>query len=108
MLFAFSIIIDNITGLASMQQSRSRTLQVIVVVLSDILFFLHENNQKYYFITPENKPSIVQVQSLIAQERSGGTSKALNLMSSDAFEDEPEIYELDIVQPPTRFVILLN
>ena len=89
-------------GLANMQQSRSRSLQVIVIVLSDILFFLHENNQKYYFMTPENKPSIVQVQSLIAQERSGGTSKSLNLLSSEAFEDEPEIFELDIVQPPTR------
>ena len=29
-------------GLANMQQSRSRSLQVIVIVLSDILFFLHE------------------------------------------------------------------
>ena len=42
--------------------------------------------------------------SLIAQERSGSTSKALNLISVSefAFDEEPEVYELDIIQPPTR------
>jgi hypothetical protein len=42
-------------GVATLQQSRNRSLQINVIVLSDILFFLHENNQKFYFITPENK-----------------------------------------------------
>ena len=42
-------------GVGTLQQSRGRTLQVIMVVLSDIVIFLLENNQKYYFITPENK-----------------------------------------------------
>jgi len=42
-------------GVGTLQQSRGRTLQVIMVVLSDIVIFLQENNQKYYFITPENK-----------------------------------------------------
>lgn len=28
---------------------------VIVVVLTDCLFFLQENSQKYTFFTPENK-----------------------------------------------------
>jgi hypothetical protein len=42
-------------GVCVLQQPRNRSLQVTVVVLSDILFFLQENNQKYYFVTPENK-----------------------------------------------------
>ena len=42
-------------GVATLQQSRNRTLQVNVIVLSDMLFFLHENSQKFYFITPEGK-----------------------------------------------------
>jgi hypothetical protein len=42
-------------GVGTLQQSRGRTIQVIMVVLSDIVIFLQENNQKYYFITPENK-----------------------------------------------------
>ena len=48
------------------------------------------------------QPSIVPVKTLIARERSGTTNKALNLLSTEGFEQEPEIYELDIMQPPTR------
>lgn len=45
-------------GHGQLVQPRSgRAVPVIVVVLSDILFFLQENNQKYYFISPENKVS---------------------------------------------------
>ena len=44
-------------GVATLQQTRNRSLQVNVIVLSDILFFLHENNQKLYFITPEGRVS---------------------------------------------------
>ena len=89
-------------GVANLQQSKNQMIQVNVIVLSDILFFLQENNQKFYFFTPEGKPSIVSVKTLIARERSGGTSKSLNLLSTEGFEQEPEVYELEIVQPPTR------
>ena len=44
-------------GVATLQQSRNRTLQVNVIVLSDMLFFLYENNQKFYFHHPEGKVS---------------------------------------------------
>lgn len=89
-------------GVATLQQTRNRSLQVNVILLTDILFFLHENNQKFYFISPEGKPSIVAVKTLIARERSGGSSKSLNLLSTEGFETEPEIFELEIMQPPTR------
>ena len=42
-------------GVGTLQQSRGRLMQIIIVELSDIVIFLQENNQKYYFITPENK-----------------------------------------------------
>jgi hypothetical protein len=48
------------------------------------------------------QPSIVNVKTLIARERSGGSSKSLNLLSTEGFEVEPELYELEISQPPTR------
>ena len=48
------------------------------------------------------KPSIVSVKTLIARERPGGSSKSLNLLSTEGFEQEPEVYELEIMQPPTR------
>ena len=40
-------------GKATLQQARNRTQEVNVIVLSDILFFLHENNQKFYFCSPD-------------------------------------------------------
>lgn len=36
-------------------QGRSKMLTVLVVVLSDCLFFLQENSHKYTFFNPENK-----------------------------------------------------
>ena len=44
-------------GQGTLQQSKGRSIQVNFVVLSDIVIFLQENNQKYMFITPENKVS---------------------------------------------------
>ena len=42
-------------GIGNLQQSKGRSILVNFVVLSDIVIFLQENNQKYMFITPENK-----------------------------------------------------
>eukprot|EP00096_Caligus_rogercresseyi_P000998 TRINITY_DN1159_c0_g1_i1.p1 TRINITY_DN1159_c0_g1~~TRINITY_DN1159_c0_g1_i1.p1 ORF type:complete len:1006 (+),score=351.92 TRINITY_DN1159_c0_g1_i1:327-3344(+) len=87
-------------GIGSLQQSRNRNLQVHIVVLSDILLFLQDNNQKFVFVTPDNKPAIVPVRTLIAREKTGLNTKALYLISTS--ETEPEMYQIDISQPPTR------
>lgn len=44
-------------GVATLMQGRSKMQTVIVVVLTDCLFFLQENSNsnKYTFFTPENK-----------------------------------------------------
>ena len=42
-------------GIGNLQQSKGRSILVNFVVLSDIVIFLQENNQKYMFITPENR-----------------------------------------------------
>lgn len=42
-------------GVGTLTQSKNRSILVNIVVLSDIFIFLQESNQKYYFITPENK-----------------------------------------------------
>lgn len=42
-------------GLATLMQGRSKMQMVLVIVLSDCLFFLQENNNKYSFFTPDNK-----------------------------------------------------
>eukprot|EP00094_Tigriopus_californicus_P002858 TCALIF_02756-PA protein Name:"Similar to AKAP13 A-kinase anchor protein 13 (Homo sapiens)" AED:0.12 eAED:0.12 QI:0/0.64/0.6/0.73/1/1/15/1980/1495 len=87
-------------GLAVLHQGRGRSLSVTVVVLSDILFFLQENSQKYHFTTPEGKPGVIPVHTLIAREKTGPSTKALYLISTS--ERDPEMFELEIQQPPTR------
>ena len=67
---------------------------------SDVLLFLQETNQKYVFVTPENKSGVVPVHTLIAREKNGSDNKALYLISTS--EREPEIYELSVVQPRDR------
>ena len=87
-------------GVALLHQ-RKGSLQVNVIVLSDYMFFLQENNGKFYFASPEGKSALIDVKTLIAKERSG-SSKALNLLSTEGFESDPEVYEVEISRPPTR------
>ena len=42
-------------GVGTLLQAKNRSILVTVVVLSDIMIFLQESNQKYFFIMPENK-----------------------------------------------------
>lgn len=42
-------------GVAMLMQGRGKMQVVMVIVLSDVLFFLQENSQKYSFFTPDNK-----------------------------------------------------
>lgn len=45
-------------GSAILSQQKGKPILVQVVVLSDLVFFLLENNQKYYFFSPDSKVSI--------------------------------------------------
>jgi len=38
-----------------LMQGRSKMHVVLVIVLTDVLLFLLDNNHKYSFFTPENK-----------------------------------------------------
>lgn len=42
-------------GVAMLMQGRGKMQVVMVIVLSDVLFFLQENSHKYTFFTPDNK-----------------------------------------------------
>ena len=55
---------------------------VSVVVLSDLVVFLQDTNQKYTFITPDHKSGVVPVHTLIAREKPGTDNKALYLIST--------------------------
>ena len=53
--FYVLFILYRFEGLATLMQGRSKMLTVLVVVLSDCLFFLQESSHKYTFFNPENK-----------------------------------------------------
>ena len=73
-------------------RSPAPSLLINILVLSDVVIFLQESNQKYNFVTPEGKSGVVPVHSLIAREKPGQDNKALYLISTS--DREPEMYEL--------------
>ena len=81
-------------------RSPAPSLLVNILVLSDVVIFLQENNQKYALVTPEGKSGAVAVHSLIAREKPGADTKALYLISTS--DKEPEMYEVQVVQPRDR------
>jgi hypothetical protein len=52
------------------------------------------------FFSFQFQPSVVPVRTLIAREKTGGSTKALHLISTS--DKEPEMYDIEIMQPPTR------
>ena len=42
-------------GVAYLNHARGKVQLVTVVVLSDVVFFLQESNQKFHFVTQDNK-----------------------------------------------------
>ena len=63
-------------------RSPAPSVLVNILVLSDVMIFLQENNQKYNFVTPEGKTGVVPVHTLIAREKPGSDNKALYLIST--------------------------
>ncbi|XP_049543344.1 rho guanine nucleotide exchange factor 18 isoform X3 [Anopheles darlingi] len=89
-------------GVATLMQGRSKMQTVLVVVLSDCLFFLLENSHKYSFFTPENKASVVSLQKLLIREKAGTESRGIYIISSNPAY--PEMYELKVQNPKDKNV----
>lgn len=84
-------------------QGRSKMLAVLVVVLSDCLFFLQENSSKYSFFNPENKAGVVTLQKLLIREKAGTSdSRGIYIISSNPAN--PEMYELKVQNPKDKNV----
>lgn len=81
-------------------QGRSKMQTVTVVVMSDCLFFLQENSQKYTFFTPENKAGVVSLQKLLIREKAGTESRGIYIISSNPAY--PEMYELKVQSPKDK------
>ncbi|XP_063228955.1 rho guanine nucleotide exchange factor 18 isoform X2 [Bacillus rossius redtenbacheri] len=87
-------------GLAMLMQGRGKMQLVMVIVLSDVLFFLLENNHKYSFFTPDNKAGVVSLQKLLVREKAGQDSRGIYLISSNPAE--PEMFELKVHKPKDK------
>lgn len=92
-------LLPNNTG-GKGNRSPAPSVLINILVLSDVVIFLQETNQKYNFVNPEGKSGVVPVHSLIAREKPGQDNKALYLISTS--DQEPEMYELQVVQPRDR------
>ncbi|XP_011311004.1 rho guanine nucleotide exchange factor 18 isoform X3 [Fopius arisanus] len=88
-------------GNAYLMQGRGKMASVVVVVLSDVLFFLNETrDQKYAFFVPENKAGVVSLQKLLVREKAGQESRGIYLISSNP--KEPEMFELKVQKPKDK------
>ncbi|XP_051163031.1 rho guanine nucleotide exchange factor 28 isoform X2 [Leptopilina boulardi] len=90
-------------GTSYLMQGRGKMAQVVVVVLSDVLFFLAETrDQKYAFFVPDNKAGVVSLQRLLVREKAGQDSRGIYLISSNP--SEPEMFELKVQKPKDKQV----
>ncbi|XP_025156350.1 A-kinase anchor protein 13 isoform X3 [Harpegnathos saltator] len=97
-IMAFNRILK-FEGTAYLMQGRGKMTAIVVVVLSDILFFLAERDQKYAFFVPDNKAGIVSLQKLLVREKAGQESSIYIISSNPA---EPEMFELKIQKPKDK------
>ncbi|KAF9795974.1 hypothetical protein SFRURICE_010071 [Spodoptera frugiperda] len=82
---------------ATLMQGRSKMQTLLVIVLTDVLFFLHDNNNKYTFFTPDNKTGVVSLVKLLVREKAGAEGRGLYLICSGP--TEPEMFELRVHRP---------
>lgn len=73
-------------------KSNGKTSDVIGVLLSDVMLFLQENNQKYCFASIDNKSGILSLQKLLVRDKAGQDNRIVYLISS--YTKEPEMYEI--------------
>ncbi|XP_063922185.1 A-kinase anchor protein 13 isoform X3 [Zophobas morio] len=87
-------------GDAMLMQGRGKMHMVKVIVLSDVLFFLQTNSDKYTFFTPDNKAGVISLQKLLVREKAGQDSRGIYLISSNPAD--PEMFELKVHKPKDK------
>ncbi|XP_045507012.1 rho guanine nucleotide exchange factor 28 isoform X1 [Colias croceus] len=84
-------------GVATLMQGRSKMQTLLVIVLTDVLFFLHDNNNKYTFFTPDNKTGVVSLCKVLVREKAGAEGRGLYIICSGPAD--PEMFELRVHRP---------
>ncbi|KAK7579648.1 hypothetical protein V9T40_000277 [Parthenolecanium corni] len=85
-------------GLAHLVQNRPKPQAVNVIVLSDVLFFLIENNNKFSFFTPDGKPGVTSLQKLLVRDLASDPNVIYLILPNP----DPEMYVLKIDTPKEK------
>ncbi|XP_014443450.1 rho guanine nucleotide exchange factor 28 isoform X2 [Tupaia chinensis] len=78
-------------GLVYWKTATGRFKDVLALLLSDVLLFLQEKDQKYIFAAVDQKPSVISLQKLIAREVANEERGMFLISASSA---GPEMYEI--------------
>ncbi|XP_055943423.1 A-kinase anchor protein 13-like isoform X4 [Argiope bruennichi] len=91
-------------GTLECKSARGKVIDVHVIILSDVIVLLQENNQKYTFASLDNKAAVISLPKLLVREKAGQNSKGLYLISSNP--SDPEMYEMLASSPKDKKVWL--
>ena len=87
-------------GIAKFASGMEQDHHVNILILSDVVVFLQEINQKYHLVThPKGKSEAIPVRSLLAKEKLGEDKRLYLISTSRASIQEPDKYELQVVHP---------
>ncbi|XP_067666847.1 rho guanine nucleotide exchange factor 28-like isoform X7 [Haliotis asinina] len=81
------------TGLIGWKSARGRIVELLAIVLTDLIFFVQESNQKYTFFVQDGKSCVIPLYKLLVREkRDTRDSHGIYLISQ--YSQYPEMYEL--------------
>ncbi|XP_072601474.1 rho guanine nucleotide exchange factor 28 isoform X3 [Vulpes vulpes] len=78
-------------GLVYWKTATGRFKDILALLLTDVLLFLQEKDQKYIFAAVDQKPSVISLQKLIAREVANEERGIFLISASSA---GPEMYEI--------------
>ncbi|GAB1298475.1 Rho guanine nucleotide exchange factor 28 [Apodemus speciosus] len=78
-------------GLVYWKTATGRFKDILALLLTDVLLFLQEKDQKYIFAAVDQKPSVISLQKLIAREVANEERGMFLISASPA---GPEMYEI--------------
>uniref|UniRef100_G3T733 Rho guanine nucleotide exchange factor 28 n=1 Tax=Loxodonta africana TaxID=9785 RepID=G3T733_LOXAF len=78
-------------GLVYWKTATGRFKDILALLLTDVLLFLQEKDQKYIFAAVDQKPSVISLQKLIAREVAN-EERGMFLISASS--SGPEMYEI--------------
>ncbi|KAG8189087.1 hypothetical protein JTE90_028633 [Oedothorax gibbosus] len=87
-------------GTLEWKSARGKVIDIHMIILSDVIVLLQENNQKYSFASLDNKAAVISLPKLLVREKAGQNSRGLYLISSNP--SDPEMYEMLASSPKDK------